>query len=115
MEILSQETDPAYVKFNIDVFWVWYGGKDPAGFIRQHANRAGYYHFKDGKRETGSDGKAHPVFLELGRGDVDLKGAMAAALETSPTFVVAEQDNTELSPLEAVTISRDYMRDALDV
>ncbi len=115
MEILSQETDPAYVKFNIDVFWVWYGGKDPVGFIRQHSNRAGYYHFKDGKRATGADGKARPLFLELGRGDVDLKAAMAAARETNPSFVVAEQDQTELTALEAVTISRDYMRDALAV
>jgi sugar phosphate isomerase/epimerase len=115
MEILSQETDPTYVKFNIDVFWVWYGGKDPVAFIRQHADRAGYFHFKDGKRENGSDGKPHPNFLELGRGDVDLKAAIAAALETNATFIVAEQDRTELTPLEAATISRTYMRDALGV
>ncbi len=115
MEILSQETDPALVKFNIDVFWVWYGGKDPVAFIRQHADRAGYYHFKDGKRETGADGKARPLFLELGRGDVDLNAAMAAALETHPAYIVSEQDHSELSALEAVTISRNYMRDSLGV
>ena len=59
MDILSQETDPAYVKFNIDVFWVWYGGKDPVGFIGQHSNRAGYYHFKDGRRGSGSGKAGH--------------------------------------------------------
>jgi sugar phosphate isomerase/epimerase len=115
MEILSQETDPAYVKFNIDVFWVWYGGKDPVAFIRQHADRAGYFHFKDGKRGTGSDGKPRPIFAELGRGDVDLKAAIAAARETNATYIVAEQDHTDLTPLEAATISRNFMRDALDV
>jgi hypothetical protein len=40
---------------------------------------------------------------------------MSAARETNPSFVVAEQDRTELTPLEAVTISREYMRDALNV
>jgi hypothetical protein len=40
---------------------------------------------------------------------------MAAARETGATFIVAEQDRSELSPLEAVTISRRYMREALDV
>jgi len=115
MEILSQETDPAYVKYNIDVFWVWYGGKDPAQFIRENANRAGYYHFKDGKRGTGSDGKPRPIFAELGRGDVDLQAAMAAARETNPSFIVAEQDHTDLSPAEAASISRNYMRDVLGV
>jgi sugar phosphate isomerase/epimerase len=115
MEILSRETDPAYVKFNIDVFWVWYGGRDPVEFIRKHADRAGYFHFKDGRRTKDDEGKTRPVFLELGRGDVDLKAAMAAARETDASYIVAEQDRSELTPLEAVTISRAYMRDSLGV
>ncbi len=115
MDILSQETDPTLVKFNIDVFWVWYGRHDPAAFIRKHADRAGYYHFKDGRRGSADDGKPRPIFLELGRGDVDLKATMAAVRETEATHLVSEQDSTELTPLEAVTISRAYMRDKLDV
>ncbi|HZO90989.1 MAG TPA: sugar phosphate isomerase/epimerase [Chthonomonadaceae bacterium] len=115
MEILSQETDPNLVKFNMDVFWVYYGGQDPVGFIRRHADRAGYFHFKDGRRVTDASGKAQPEFLELGRGDVDLKAAMEAARQVGATWIVAEQDNTKLSPLEAATISRNYMRDVLGV
>jgi sugar phosphate isomerase/epimerase len=111
MEIISAETDPALVKFNIDVFWVWFGRRDPAEFIREHAARAGYYHFKDGDR--GPDGK--PVFLELGRGSVDLKSAMKAAKEAGAEWIVAEQDRTELPHLESVTISRRYMRETLEV
>jgi len=115
MEILSEETDPALVKFNIDVFWVWYGGKDPAEFIRTHADRAGYYHFKDGKRGADEHGKPRPIFLELGRGDVDLRAAMAAARETSVSYVVSEQDRSDLPAADAITISRDYMRDELHI
>src|SRR5258708_5040118 len=59
MEIINSETDPDLVKFNIDVFWVAFGGKNPLDFIRQHANRARYYHFKNGERAK--DDK--PVFL----------------------------------------------------
>ena len=80
MEILTAETDPDLVKFNIDVYWVWYGKADPADFIAEHADRAGYYHFKDGKRRTDENGNIRPHFLELGRGEVDLKAAYAAAL-----------------------------------
>ena len=115
MDILTQETDPALVKFNIDVFWVWYGGGDPAAFIREHKSRAGYFHFKDGKRTTDADGKPRPRFLELGRGDVDLKAAMDAAREVGAPYIVAEQDNSELPAVEAATISRTYMRDALGI
>lgn len=111
MEIIAQETDPALVKFNIDVFWVKFGGQDPAEFIRRHRDRAGYFHFKDGER--GPDGK--PVFLELGRGLVDLKSAMSAAREVGAEWIVAEQDRTDLPARESITISRNYMRNELGV
>lgn len=115
MQILSEETDPALVKFNLDVFWLYYGNQDVVGFIEQHANRAGYFHFKDGRRTTGEDGKPRPEFLELGTGEVDLKAAYTAAIAAGATWIVAEQDNTKLVPVESATISRAYLRDALGV
>lgn len=111
MQILAEETDPALVKFNIDVFWVHIGGESPVDFIHRHADRAGYFHFKDGRRKP--DGSLE--FLELGRGEVDLKGSMAAARAVGAEWIVQEQDRTELPPLEAITISREYMRRELGV
>lgn len=111
MQILAQETDPAVVKFNIDVFWVTVGGEDPADFIRRHAARAGYFHFKDGRKNP--DGSLE--FLELGRGMVDLKGSMEAARAVGAEWIVAEQDRTALTHLESATMSRQYMRNELGV
>lgn len=113
MDILAQETDPALVRFNLDVFWLFYAGQDPAAFIAKHADRAGYFHFKDGRAKK-PDG-SRPEFLELGRGDVDLKAAYDAALKAGATWIVAEQDSTALTPLESVTISRNYLKDVLGV
>jgi sugar phosphate isomerase/epimerase len=110
MEILSAETDPAVVKFNIDVFWVWFATKDPVDFIAKNAHRAGYFHFKDGLRETADDGITRPIFRELGRGEVDLRAAYVAAETVGASYIVAEQDHTELSPFEAIVISRDYLK-----
>ena len=111
MRIITEETDPALVKFNIDVYWVTFGGESPSLFIWQHADRAGYYHFKDGSRSA--EGK--PIFQELGRGMVDLKGSLAAARKVGAEWIVAEQDRTELPHLESATISRRYMCDELGV
>lgn len=111
MQIIAEETDPSLVKFNIDVFWVTFGNRNPVDFIREHADRAGYFHFKDGRK--GEDGK--PIFLELGRGYVDLKGSMEAATAAGAEWIVAEQDRTELPHLESVRISRDYMEKELGV
>jgi sugar phosphate isomerase/epimerase len=98
---LAELTDPALVKFCTDVYWVHVGGEDPAEFVRRYADRAGYYHFKDG--EEG-------VFIELGQGKVDLVGSKDAALEVGADWIVCEQDRTELEPGESISQSRDYLR-----
>jgi sugar phosphate isomerase/epimerase len=111
MDVLAQETNPALVKFCIDVYWVHVGGADPVAFIRQHAERGAYYHLKDGDRGPG--GK--PRFTELGNGAVDLKAALAAALATGPEWIVYEQDRSDRDPGESVRISRAYLREELGI
>ncbi len=113
MEILAQETDPALVKFNMDVFWLHYAGQNPAEFIAKHADRAGYFHFKDGRETKSPLGKRSPRFTELGRGDVDLQSAYDAAAQAGAEWIVYEQDNTALTPLESAAISRNFLRDTL--
>ena len=115
MDILAQETDPAFVKFNMDVFWLHYAGVNPSEFIAKHADRAGYFHFKDGRETKSLLGKRSPQFTELGRGDVDLKAAYDAAIKAGAEWIVYEQDNTTLTPLESATISRNFLRDTLGV
>lgn len=98
---LAERTDPVVVKLNIDVYWVTVGGEDPASFIRQYAHRAGYFHFKDG---------APGSFTELGRGTVNLKESLAAALEVGADWIIYEQDRTDRPVLTSVTESREYLR-----
>src|SRR5688572_3829482 len=64
MDVLASETDPALVKFCLDVYWIYHGGDDPVRFINAHRDRAVYFHFKDGLRP--GDGTAQ--WRELGRG-----------------------------------------------
>jgi len=111
MQILDAQTDPAFVKYNLDVFWIYYGHHDPVAFIEAHADRTGYFHFKDGNRTVNAEGKTVPKFMELGHGSVNLKAAYQAALAANAEWIVAEQDRTELTPAESVAISRQYLRD----
>lgn len=106
MDVLSQETDPALVKFCLDVYWIYHGGDDPVRFINSHKERGAYFHFKDGVRAE--DGKAQ--FRELGRGAVDLKAAYQAAAALNPEWIVYEQDRSDKDPSESVRESREYMR-----
>jgi sugar phosphate isomerase/epimerase len=109
MDILASETDPALVKFCLDVYWIYHGQDDPVRFINAHEERAVYFHFKDGVR--GEDGKAQ--FKELGRGAVDLKAAFQAATALNPDWIVYEQDRSDGNPTDSVRQSREYLRDTL--
>ena len=61
-------------------------------------------------RETADDGITRPVSRELGQGEVDLRGAYIAADTVGATYIVAEQDRTELDPFDSIVISRDYLK-----
>ena len=116
MAILGEMTNPDYVKFCTDVYWVSCGGEEPAAFIAKYANRGVYFHLKDGHY----DPKAQKPqdFLELGNGQVDLKSAYAAiaALSSAPEWIVTEQDNPNgKEPADCAKISADYARTVLGI
>lgn len=99
-------SDPHLVKLCVDVYWVQIGGENPAEFITRYADRIGYFHLKDGAKGS---------FSELGRGTVDLEGAVKAALRISPSWLVYEQDRTEREPSESIHMSRQYLRDKFEL
>ncbi|MBW3622635.1 MAG: sugar phosphate isomerase/epimerase [Armatimonadetes bacterium] len=104
MHYLCDRTDPSLVKLCIDVYWVHVGGEDPATFIRRYADRAAYFHFKDGWKGT---------FTELGRGEVDLERLMPEVLGVMPEWIAVEQDRTDGDPAQSMEVSRTFLRERL--
>ena len=111
IHLLCENTDPDLVKLCVDVYWVACGGEDPAAFVARYADRAAYFHYKDGTFDAGAQ---QPLtFTELGRGQVDLRAATAAVLRQNPEWIVTEQDRTEGDPVESARISARYARGEL--
>lgn len=98
MDILMEETDPALVKFQLDVYWIKYVGIDPVQYIRQHLDRVRVVHLKDMLADTDKS------FTEVGTGIIDMPGVVKAATPAAQWFTV-EQDVIKLPPLESVAIS----------
>ncbi|MFB3883149.1 MAG: sugar phosphate isomerase/epimerase family protein [Armatimonadota bacterium] len=105
MHILTQETDPEFVKLCPDIYWVYVGGKDPAQFLSHFGTRCPCIHFKDG---LGGDQPRE--FRELGRGNVDIPAALEAARKCNPDWIIVEQDETKGDPAESCRVSREYLR-----
>ena len=121
LERLLELTDPELVKGCFDVYWIRHGGEDPAAFLQKYANRVGYPHFKDMKylgqepRKKGRLTREDATFVELGKGEVDLKAIWQVLEPLNLPWVVYEQDRSELPPGEAARVSRQHLKEVVGI
>jgi len=108
LEILLENTDPALVQWQMDVYWVAQAGHDPVEMLRKHGKRMQSLHLKDRKPDvpTSTDtgpGSAH--FTEVGTGTLDWSAILRLAEQFHIPDMYVEQDQTERPPLESLQIS----------
>jgi sugar phosphate isomerase/epimerase len=86
-DILVQESDPALVGFEIDVYWAARGGVDPVHLLRELSGRVPLMHLKDlGPAPERKD-------LPAGTGELNWAEIRAAGREAGVRWEIVEQDN----------------------
>jgi sugar phosphate isomerase/epimerase len=107
LEILFSETDPRFLKAEIDVYWVQAGGGDPVAWCERLKGRLPLVHLKD--YGVGADNK--PRMAELGSGNLDFPRIIAAAEASGSEWFVIEQDRDfEIDAFESARQSLAYLR-----
>lgn len=94
-DVLLRETDPRYVKFQLDCAWISFAGKDALTYLQGHAGRFSSLHIKNVDVLTGSttlDRAAASHFTELGRGVIDYRPILAQALRQPIAYLIIEHD-----------------------
>lgn len=80
---LVKETNPEYVSFEMDIFWVVDPGQDPVAYLKKYPNRWRLMHLKDMKKgpATHSYTGGEPVSWDvaLGTGRMDLPAILREA------------------------------------
>jgi sugar phosphate isomerase/epimerase len=82
LDYIITHTDPKYVSFEMDIFWISFGGGDPVGLMKKYGNRWKLMHLKDlrkgaPKNLTGSTGPENDV--PLGQGEEDIPAVLREA------------------------------------
>ena len=100
IEYMLENTDPALVFYQIDVYWAVYGHYSPADLFNKYPGRFALLHIKD-KKEIGQSGMVGF--------DAVFGNAEAAGLEG---YVVEVEGCRNEAALEGIRVSADYLRKA---
>lgn len=128
LDIFLANTDPEWVKIELDTFWVKRGGVDPVAYLDKIGDRCILIHQKDlSKACTNVDLLAgfegfvgqekfneaqHDEFIEVGQGVLDIPGIIAKAREIgSVEYLIIEQDYSKLDPVSSAEASYNYIKD----
>ncbi|MGZ8525911.1 MAG: sugar phosphate isomerase/epimerase family protein, partial [Chitinophagaceae bacterium] len=82
LDYMMNNTNPDYVSFEMDIFWIQFGGGDPVALLNKYGNRWKLMHLKDMRKGikkdlTGLTSQENDV--PLGTGELDIPGILKAA------------------------------------
>jgi len=107
MDIYLQNTDPALVDFEMDIYWVVTAGQDPEAWIKKYKNRFRLCHIKD--RIKGTTEKDASCIL--GQGSIDFPKILKTAKKNGMQYYIVEQeryDNT--TEMDCAKADADYLK-----
>ena len=105
LDILLNETDPALVALELDVYWAAYAGVDPIRYLHTRADRVPLVHLKDMTPQR--------TFTEIGDGTLDIQGIIEAAQQVGTQWYVVENDAPVIPSLESARRSRENLHTLL--
>ncbi len=104
IDYLLENTDPKYVNFQMDLYWVTKAGADPVTYFEKYPGRFKIWHVKD----MDEQGRFAPV----GKGKIDFARILKNKRLSGMKYYMVEQDMTfdGMEPLEAIKISHEGLK-----
>lgn len=115
LDYIFRETNPKYVSFEMDIFWITFGGGDPVGLMKKYGSRWKLMHLKDLRRGasrnlTGLTGPENDV--PLGQGEENVPDILREAQKIGIKHYFIEDES--LDPTVPVPQSIAYLRGLRD-
>jgi len=105
LDILLSNTDPDLVHMELDTFWVEYAGLKSVDFMRKYPKQhSSLIHIKDMKSLD------EKISTEVGNGIMDFVEILNLAKELGTKWYIVEQEEFEISQLESIEKSLNYLK-----
>ena len=106
-DVLMQNTDPALVDYQMDIYWVVSGGADPISWLKKYPNRFRLCHIKDRIK----DATERDASCTLGEGSIDFSNILKIAKKNGMQYYFVEQERYDgTTPVKAVETDAEYMK-----
>lgn len=115
-DIIIEETDPAYVNFEFDSYWMADGGANVPALMEKLGSRMKLWHIND-RGYTKSGPYMTPILkenaTELGHGNMDLDTLSAIAIKNGVEGVVLETHKNwvDKDPIKSLQVSAEYIQE----
>jgi sugar phosphate isomerase/epimerase len=99
-DLLMQETNPEFVRFEMDVFWIVHPGQDPVRLLDKYGSRFELMHVKDMKQGTErnlSGGSNVNNDVAIGTGVMDWPAILAASKRAGVKWYFIEDEADEVA------------------
>ena len=99
LDYIIEETDPAYVSFEMDIFWIQFGGGDPVQLMKKYGDRWKLLHLKDMKKgiEKNLSGGTDVEFnVPLGTGELDMPSILKEARKIGIAHYFIEDESSSV-------------------
>jgi sugar phosphate isomerase/epimerase len=110
-DYLISKTDPRYVNFEMDVFWVKHPGQDPVALLKKYPKRFLMLHLKDRAPGTPGNQEGHAPDesnVILGKGDVGIAAVMKEAKRIGIKYAFIEDESPKA--VEQIPQSLEYLK-----
>ncbi len=102
LDLLLTGTDPSLVDFEMDLYWVVFGGGDPLDFFNRYPGRFAMVHVKD------SAGPPDNRMVDVGSGKINFPAIFAQSDKAGIKHYFVEHDQPA-DPIATITNSANYL------
>lgn len=101
-DVLARRTDPDLVTLELDVYWAYVAGHDPAAYFERYPGRFELAHLKDGTAPPERE------MVDVGAGAINFEELLAKTEEAGLEYAFVEHDEPD-DPLASIRASYEHL------